>query len=112
MTTTVCECVSHTFAYVLVLQPQLPLYLFVGVPDGTGLLEAIHCLLHVVVPKLPEDGDKVAPLCGSIQRMNCGAEGWKKYDDVTKKQTNRDVIFATLQHIFCSSLNSHLDKLP
>lgn len=68
----------HTFAYVLVLQPQLPLYLFVGVPDGTGLLEAIHCLLHVVVPKLPEDGDKVAPLCGSIQRMNCGAEGWKK----------------------------------
>lgn len=79
----------HTFAYVLVLQPQLPLYLLVGVPDGTRLLEAIHCLLHVVVPKLPEDGDKVAPLCGSIQRMNCGAEGWKKNVDVTKEQTNK-----------------------
>lgn len=69
-------CVCPTFANVLVLQPQLPLDLFVGVPDGTGLLEAIHRLLHVVVPKLPEDGDKVTPLRRPVQRMDGRAEGW------------------------------------
>lgn len=48
-----CEVVSPTFADVLVLQPQLSLDLFVGVPDGTGLLEAVHGLLNVVISKLP-----------------------------------------------------------
>lgn len=62
--------VCPTFADVLVLQPQLSLDLFVWVPDGTGLLEAIHCLLHIVVAELPEDGDKVAPLCRPVQRMD------------------------------------------
>lgn len=62
--------VCPTFANVLVLQPQLSLDLFVGVPDGTGLLEAVHRLLHVVVPKLPEDGGKVASLRRPIQRMD------------------------------------------
>ncbi|TNN77325.1 hypothetical protein EYF80_012439 [Liparis tanakae] len=55
--------------------PQLSLDLFVGVPDGTGLLEAVHRLLHVVVAKLPEDGDKVATLRRPVQRMDGRAEG-------------------------------------
>lgn len=59
-----------TFADVLVFQPQLSLDLFVGVPDGAGLLEAVHCLLHVVVSELPEDGDEVAALCRPVQRMD------------------------------------------
>lgn len=59
-----------TFAYVLVLQPQLSLDLFVGVPDGAGLLEPVHCLLHVVVPKFFENGDKVTPLCCPVQGMD------------------------------------------
>lgn len=67
----------HTFANILVLQPQLSLDLLVGVPDGTGLLEAIHCLLHVVVPKFSEDGDKVTPLRGPVQRMDSRAECWE-----------------------------------
>lgn len=71
-----CGWVCPTFANILVLQPQLSLDLFVGVPDGAGLLEAIHRLLHVVVPKLPEDGDKVAPLRCPVQRMDGRAEGW------------------------------------
>lgn len=65
-----------TFANVLVLQPQLSLDLFVGVPDGAGLLEAVHRLLHVVVPELLQDGDKVAPLGRPIQRVDGRAEGW------------------------------------
>ena len=68
--------VCPTFADVLVLQPQLSLDLFVGVPDGTGLLEAVHRLLNVVVPKLPEDGDKVAPLRRPVQGVDGRAEGW------------------------------------
>ena len=64
------ESMCPTFADVLVLKPQLSLDLFVGVPDGTGLLEAVHRLLHIVVPKLPEDGDKVAPLRRPVQRMD------------------------------------------
>lgn len=71
-----CVSVCPTFANVLVLQPQLSLDLFVGVPDGTGLLEAVHRLLHVMVPKLPEDGDKVAPLGRPVQRMDGRAKGW------------------------------------
>lgn len=67
---------SPTFANVLVLEPQLPLDLFVGVPDGAGLLEAVHRLLHVVVPELTEDGDEVAPLRCPVQRMDGRAEGW------------------------------------
>lgn len=59
-----------TFADVLVLQPQLPLDLFVGVPDGAGFLETINCLLDKVVPEVPQNGDEVAALSGSIQRMN------------------------------------------
>ena len=64
------ECVCPTFANILVLQPQLSLDLLVGVPDSAGLLEAVHCLLHVVVPKLSEDGDKVTSLCRPVQRMD------------------------------------------
>lgn len=64
-----------TFANILVLQPQLSLDLFVRVPDGTGLLEAVHRLLHIVVPELPEDRDKVAPLRCAVQRMDGRAEG-------------------------------------
>lgn len=79
-----------TFANVLVLQPQLPLDLFVGVPDGTGLLEAVHRLLHVVVPKLPEDGDKVAPLRRPVQRMDGRAEGW--VEGGKKKKTQKQTI--------------------
>lgn len=66
-----------TFANILILQPQLPLDLFVGVPDGAGLLEPIHRLLHIVVPKLPEDGDKVAPLRRPVQRMDGRAKSWE-----------------------------------
>lgn len=61
---------APTFAYVLVLQPQLPLDLFVGVPDGARLLETINCLLDKVVPEVPQNGDKVAALSGPVQRMN------------------------------------------
>lgn len=72
------KCVGPTFANILVLEPQLSLDLLVGVPDGTGLLEAIHCLLHIMVPKLPEDGDKVTPLRRPVQRMDGWAEGWEE----------------------------------
>lgn len=61
---------APTFADVLVLQPQLPLDLFVRVPDGARLLETIHRLLYKVVPEVPQNGDKVAPLSRPVQRMN------------------------------------------
>lgn len=61
---------APTFADVLVLQPQLPLDLFVRVPDGARLLETVNCLLNKVVPKLPQNGNKVAALRRPIQRMN------------------------------------------
>lgn len=64
-----CGSVCSTFAYVLVFQPQLSLDLFVWIPDGAGFLKAIHSLLNIVVPKLPEDGDEVAPLRCPVQRM-------------------------------------------
>lgn len=67
-----------TFADVLVLQPQLPLDLLVGVPDGAGLLEAVHRLLHKVVSELPEDGDKVTPLRCPVQGMDGRAECWEE----------------------------------
>lgn len=59
-----------TFADVLVLQPQLPLDLLVGVPDGAGLLEPVHGLLDEVVPELPQDGHKVAAERGSVQGVD------------------------------------------
>lgn len=68
---------APTFADVLVLQPQLPLDLFVRVPDGARLLETINCLLYKVVSEVPQNGDEVAPLSRPVQRMNSWAEGWK-----------------------------------
>lgn len=85
-------CVCPTFADVLVLEPQLSLDLFVGVPDGAGLLEAVHRLLNIMVPKLPEDGDKVAPLRCPVQRMDGRAESWveeKKGIQMRNKKYNR-----------------------
>lgn len=61
---------APTFADVLVLQPQLPLDLFVRVPDGARLLEAVNGLLHKVVPEVPQNGDEVAPLSRPVQRMD------------------------------------------
>lgn len=46
---------TPTFADVLVLQPQLPLHLFVRVPDGARLLETVNCLLYKVVPEVPQN---------------------------------------------------------
>lgn len=64
-------CVSKpTFADVLVLEPQLSLNLLVGVPNGAGLLEAVHGLLDIMVPKFLEDGHKVASLRRPVQRMD------------------------------------------
>lgn len=80
--------VCPTFADILVLQPQLSLDLFVGVPDGAGLLEAVHCLLHIVVPELFKDGDKVAPLRCPVQRMDGRAEPWV---DGRKRERERDI---------------------
>lgn len=50
-----------TFADILVLQPQTPLDLLVGVPDGAGLLEAVDGFLDVVVAKLVQEGNEVRP---------------------------------------------------
>lgn len=44
--------IRFTFTDVLILEPQLPLHLLVGVPDGAGLLEAVRRLLDEMVPEL------------------------------------------------------------
>lgn len=62
--------IQLTFAYVLILEPQLALHLLIGVPDGAGLLEAVHRLLHKMIPKLLQNGHEVTAQCGTIQRMN------------------------------------------
>lgn len=67
---------APTFADVLVLQPELPLDLPVGVPDGAGLLEAVHGLLDVVVAKLVQQRHEVPTGGGPIQRVERVAEGW------------------------------------
>lgn len=68
---------APTFADVLILQPELPLDLPVGIPDGAGFLKAIHCLLDVVVAKLVQQRHKISTGGGSIQRVKCIAEGWE-----------------------------------
>lgn len=67
---------TPTFADVLVLQPELPLDLPVGIPDGAGLLEAVHCLLDVVVAKLVQQCHEISTGGGPIQRVKRIAEGW------------------------------------
>lgn len=67
---------APTFTDVLILQPELPLDLPVGVPDGARLLKAIHGLLDVVVAKLVQQCHKVPAGGGPIQRVQCIAEGW------------------------------------
>jgi len=67
---------APTFADVLVLEPELPLDLPVGIPDGAGLLEAVHGLLDVVVAKLVQQRHKISAGGGPVQRVERVAEGW------------------------------------
>lgn len=67
---------APTFTDVLILQPELPLDLPVGVPDGAGLLKAVHGLLDVMVAKLVQQCHKVPAGGGPIQRVQRIAKGW------------------------------------
>lgn len=59
-----------TFADVLILEPQLALHLLIGVPDAAGFLKAVYRLLDKMIPKLLQNGHKVAPQCRTIQGMD------------------------------------------